>query len=53
MAAVACNEFLDRQLIVPIHWGTFGLLSGQPDEFRRRVTRGRVHVAFPGEAFSA
>ena len=50
-AAIACNEFLDLELIVPIHWGTFGLLSGQPEDFRRRVTRGRVHVATPGEPF--
>jgi L-ascorbate metabolism protein UlaG (beta-lactamase superfamily) len=49
-AAIACNEFLDLELIVPIHWGTFGLLSGQPDEFSRRVTRGRVQVATPGIA---
>ena len=51
-AAIACNEFLDLELIVPIHWGTFGLLSGQPDDFKARVTRGRVHVATPGEAFA-
>ncbi len=50
-AAIACNEFLDLALIVPIHWGTFGLLSGQPDEFKRLVTRGQVHVATPGEPF--
>jgi L-ascorbate metabolism protein UlaG (beta-lactamase superfamily) len=50
-AAIACNEFLDLELIVPIHWGTFGLLSGEPDDFKRRVTRGRVHVATPGEPF--
>ena len=24
-AAIACNEFLDLELIVPIHWGTFNL----------------------------
>jgi L-ascorbate metabolism protein UlaG (beta-lactamase superfamily) len=49
-AAIACNEFLDLDLIVPIHWGTFDLLNGQPDEFARHVTRGRVHVPTPGEA---
>ena len=49
-AAIACNEFLDLDLIVPIHWGTFDLLSGQPDEFARLVSRGRVHVPTPGEA---
>jgi L-ascorbate metabolism protein UlaG (beta-lactamase superfamily) len=50
-AAIACNEFLDLELIVPMHWGTFDLLHGQPDDFKRRVTRGRVHVAAPGEPF--
>ncbi|MGD9509397.1 MAG: metal-dependent hydrolase [Geminicoccaceae bacterium] len=49
-AAIACNEFLDLELIVPIHWGTFDLLSGQPDDFARRVTRGRVQPATPGVA---
>jgi L-ascorbate metabolism protein UlaG (beta-lactamase superfamily) len=50
-AAIACNEFLDLELIVPIHWGTFGLLSGRPEDFQARVHRGRVHVATPGEPF--
>ena len=51
-AALACNEFLDLELIVPIHWGTFGLLSGDPEDFAGRVTRGKVHVATPGEPFA-
>jgi L-ascorbate metabolism protein UlaG (beta-lactamase superfamily) len=50
-AAIACNEFLDLELVVPIHWGTFPLLTGDPHDFARRVTRGRVHVATPGEPF--
>lgn len=47
-AAIACNEFLDLELIVPTHWGTFGLLSGQPEAFARNVTRGRVQVPVAG-----
>lgn len=47
-AAIACNEFLDLELIVPTHWGTFGLLSGQPEAFARHVTRGRVQVPAAG-----
>lgn len=47
-AAIACNEFLDLELIVPTHWGTFGLLSGQPEEFASRVTRGRVQIPAAG-----
>jgi L-ascorbate metabolism protein UlaG (beta-lactamase superfamily) len=50
-AAIACNEFLDLELIVPIHWGTFGLLSGRPEAFASLVKRGRVHAATPGEPF--
>lgn len=47
-AAIACNEFLDLELIVPIHWGTFDLLTGDPEDFRRRVTRGEVRIPEPG-----
>ena len=32
-AAIACNEFLDLEVIVPIHWGTFDLLTGDPETF--------------------
>lgn len=49
MAAIACNEFLELDLIVPIHWGTFDLLTGDPEDFARRVTRGQVRIATPGE----
>jgi L-ascorbate metabolism protein UlaG (beta-lactamase superfamily) len=49
-AALACNEFLDLEAIVPIHWGTFGLLSGHPDQFAPLVERGRVLTPQPGEA---
>ena len=33
-AALACNEFLDLEVIVPIHWGTFDLLTGDPETFK-------------------
>ena len=48
-AAMACNEFLDLEVIVPIHWGTFDLLSGDPEQFKALVRRGRVEVLEPGE----
>ena len=50
-AAIACNEFLHLDLVVPIHWGTFDLLHGDPKVLRDRVSRGRVHIATPGDAF--
>ena len=37
--------------IVPIHWGTFPLLTGQPGDFKARVKRGRIVVPTPGEPF--
>jgi L-ascorbate metabolism protein UlaG (beta-lactamase superfamily) len=48
-AALACNEFLDLEVIVPIHWGTFDLLSGHPDQFAPLVKRGKVVLPKPGE----
>lgn len=51
-AAMACNEFLDLEVIVPTHWGTFDLLSGDPEDFKRRVTRGEVRLAEPGKAMT-
>jgi len=48
-AAMACNEFLDLEVIVPIHFGTFDLLTGEPGAFKERVKRGRVATPAPGE----
>lgn len=47
-AAIACNEFLDLEHIIPIHWGTFGLLTGDPETFASLVKRGKVTVPAPG-----
>lgn len=47
-AALACNEFLDLETIIPIHWGTFDLLSGDPETFRSLVKRGDVLTPDPG-----
>jgi L-ascorbate metabolism protein UlaG (beta-lactamase superfamily) len=51
-AAIACNEFLDLEVIVPIHWGTFDLLTGDPETFRALVRRGEVKLPRPGAALS-
>lgn len=48
-AALACNEFLDLETIIPIHWGTFDLLTGDPDSFKSLVKRGHVATPAPGE----
>ena len=51
-AAMACNEFLEFETIVPTHWGTFDLLTGDPNDFKRRVTRGDVKLPEPGETMT-
>jgi L-ascorbate metabolism protein UlaG (beta-lactamase superfamily) len=51
-AALACNEFRDLEVVVPIHWGTFDLLSGDPEVFRSLVRRGEVRLPQPGEALA-
>ena len=48
-AALACNEFLDLETIIPVHWGTFDLLTGDPESFRSLVERGTVLIPAPGE----
>ncbi|MGI9511028.1 MAG: metal-dependent hydrolase [Geminicoccaceae bacterium] len=48
-AALACNEFLDLETIIPIHWGTFDLLTGDPRTFEPLVKRGKVVTPEPGE----
>lgn len=48
-AAIACNEFLDLKYIVPIHWGTFPLLTGDPQKFKSLVRRGEVLLPKPGD----
>lgn len=49
-AALACNEFLNLETIIPIHWGTFDLLTGDPLTFKSMVTRGTVLMPDPGES---
>ncbi len=48
-AAMACNELLDLETVVPMHWGTFPVLAPDPSEFVKAVKRGRVEVMQPGD----
>jgi L-ascorbate metabolism protein UlaG (beta-lactamase superfamily) len=48
-AAIAVNELLSLDVVVPIHWGTFDLLSGTPDAFKPLVERSTVLTPNPGE----
>lgn len=47
-AALACNEFLDLEVIVPMHYKTFPVLASGADEFKKLVKRGRVEALNPG-----
>ena len=48
-AAKAC-EFLGVRQVVPMHWGTFPLLTGTPDDLKKLVPKGvEVLVLQPGE----
>ena len=51
-AAIACNEYLDLETIIPTHWGTFPLLTGDPEQFKAKVTRGTVRIPKPGETIT-
>ncbi len=48
-AAYACNELLDVKVIVPMHWNTFPILTGEPEDFKHQVKHGRVEILTPGE----
>jgi L-ascorbate metabolism protein UlaG (beta-lactamase superfamily) len=54
-AALAC-ELLAVPRVLPIHWGTFSLLAGNPDQLREELrARGRdteVVAVEPGTPFS-
>ncbi len=50
-AAYAVRELLKTPMVIPIHYGTFGLLKGTPDEFIQALgaTPTKVIVMEPGE----
>ena len=48
-AAIAA-QWLGVRQVVPMHWGTFPLLTGTPEELRKLVPRGVDVLALaPGE----
>jgi len=51
-AAIAVN-FINPKVVIPIHWGTFGLLTGTPEQFKTAVKgESEVIVLKPGESWS-
>lgn len=51
-AAMICNEICDFEHIIPMHYGTFGLLTGTAEDFDALVTRGKVHTLAVGQSNS-
>lgn len=53
-AAIAC-KFLEVQRVIPIHWGTFPLLTGTPQQLRQELANlganCEVVTLEPGESF--
>ncbi len=48
-AAIAVNELLALETVIPVHWGTFDLLSGTPEAFKPLVERSTVLTPRAGE----
>jgi L-ascorbate metabolism protein UlaG (beta-lactamase superfamily) len=53
LAAIAA-EWLEVRQVVPMHWGTFPLLTGTPDALRRHLAKTNIEVLAlqPGETAS-
>lgn len=51
-AALACNELMKFEIVVPMHYKTFPVLAGGADEFERLVKRGQVKALQPGETLT-
>lgn len=52
-SAAKAVEFLRTKRVIPIHYGTFPLVSADPEEFRRRVgSQAEVIILRPGESFN-
>lgn len=52
-ASYACNELLDLKYIIPMHFETFPLLTGTPQEFKKLVKNGQVEILELGGTFEA
>jgi L-ascorbate metabolism protein UlaG (beta-lactamase superfamily) len=47
-------EFLRPKIVVPVHYGTFPALTGDPHEFAElaKETGAKIHILRPGESFN-
>lgn len=53
-AAYATRVLLKPKHVIPMHYGTFPVLKGTPEEFKKALgkTRTKVHVMQPGDTLS-
>ena len=53
-AAYAVSQLVKPKLVIPMHYGTFGLLKGTPDEFIAAMGDSPVQIKVmkPGDSFS-
>lgn len=51
IAALACNEFLEFDTIIPMHYNTFPILENNANNFKEMVSRGNVVILNPGDFF--
>lgn len=52
IAAMACNDFLDVKVAIPMHYGTFPIIGDAPQEFTGALTKAKGVILAPGEEFS-
>lgn len=52
-SAAKAVEFVQTKKVIPVHYGTFPIVSADPEEFRRRVgSAAEVIILKPGESYT-
>ncbi|MFP4082532.1 MAG: metal-dependent hydrolase [Candidatus Aminicenantes bacterium] len=52
-SAAKAVEFIQTKKVIPIHYGTFPIISADPEEFKKRVgTLAEVIILKPGESYT-
>ena len=48
--AAKAVEFVKAKHVIPLHYGTWGVINQNPEEFKNLVKGAEVHIVKPGEA---
>ena len=48
--AAKAVQFLNAKHVIPVHYGTWGVINQNPEDFKKLVTGAEVHIVKPGEA---